>query len=244
MSMPTKKNLLWLGISTIAFVTYTLTIGWYPRYFDIEWDEEVQLHDGQVIVVHVKNTYERLHREFGRYTSVIQRDTEISFETGSAAGRMKQLLKGGRPLILDQQDGIWFLVFSWSSHWSPHLLQGQNWGPDQNGNGQHIATLQGMQFKPVSICFLTDQFQQPNFLLRYADAETLSKFNGKLVTLRHKREYLDKYPLLYGDARIERPSAKSSTACQPPDQNIQGEKNDTTFSLCTARCGFLCRYSC
>jgi hypothetical protein len=34
----------------------------WPREFDLEWDEEVQLHDGRVIVVHLKHTYECCRR--------------------------------------------------------------------------------------------------------------------------------------------------------------------------------------
>ncbi len=214
MSPSIAKLFVWLTAASIVFITYTFVVGLYPRYFHLEWDEEIQLHDGRVMVAHVKTTYERLHREFGRYTSAIQRDTEISFEPGGGTGRITQLLKGGRPLLLDQQDKTWFLVFSWSSHWNHQLLQGQDWGPDQNGNGQRVAMLKGTQFKPVSICILSDKFQQPNLLVHSADADTLSKFNGKLVTLQQKNEYLNKYPLLYGDVRIERPSPKASTACK------------------------------
>lgn len=47
-----------LAIAAVLGLTYVLNFGLYPRYFDITWDEEVQLHDGRMIVVHVKRTFE------------------------------------------------------------------------------------------------------------------------------------------------------------------------------------------
>ena len=40
-------------------VATSVTTGcYYPQYFDVAWDEEVQLHDGSVIVVNFKFTHE------------------------------------------------------------------------------------------------------------------------------------------------------------------------------------------
>lgn len=216
------KVALIISIASAVFVAYTLFIGWYPRYFYISWDEEVQLHDGRIIIVHVKSTYERLHHEFSRYASAIHRDTEITFTPQTQKGPITQILKGGWPLILDQKNETWFLVFSWAAEWHPQLLQGQNWGPDQNGNGQRVAILEGMQFKKASICVLPNEFQKPNFLVRYADAAELSRFDGKLLTLAQKRKYLDRYPLLYGDAYIERPAKQNN--CPKLDHHDAGEE--------------------
>ncbi|MDO9113198.1 MAG: hypothetical protein Q7U63_05315 [Polaromonas sp.] len=185
----------------------------WDRYFNLSWEEEVQLHDGRIIVVKLTHTYERLHREFGRYTSAVPRDTELSFDAGGETGRITQLFKGGKPLILDQHEGSWYLVLSVGPYRNSQLLPGQDWGPDQNGNGQHVATLQGGNFKAVSICVLPDWFRKPNFLVRYSNADELSKFDGKLVTLRDTDAYLVNHPLLYGTAYIERPSAQSDLAC-------------------------------
>lgn len=204
-----NRRALVAGIAAIPLLSGCF----WDRYFDLIWEEEVQLDDGRVIVVKLTHTYERQHREFGRYTSAIPRDTELLFDAGGAVGKITQLFKGGKPLLLDQHEGIWYLVLSVAPYNNSQLLPGQDWGPDQNGNGQHVATLQGREFKPVSICVLPDRFRKPNFLVRYANADELSKFNGKLVPLREKQTYLAKYPLLYGDADIERPSARSELVC-------------------------------
>jgi len=223
MSKVVKKVFAWLSLGTLAIVIYAFTIGLYPRYFNLTWDEEVQLHDGRVIVVRLKHTYERLHRELGRYTSAIPRDTELSFDAGGKEGRVTQIFKGGKPLLLGQQAGNWYMVLSVAPYQNSQLLPGQDWGLDQNGNGQHVAVMQGTSFKPVPICMLPDEFQQPNFLVRYAEADELAKFDGKLVTLQDKKHYLNLHPLLYGDIRIERPSARPNVPCQPSNQQTQGE---------------------
>jgi len=211
-----EKFIFRIILAGAAVAAYALTVGIYPRLFDIEWDEEVQLHDGRVIVVHVKHTYERLHKELGRYTSAIHRDTEITFDPRIGEARITQILKGGKPLLLDEQNGAWLLVFSWSSQWSPQLLGGQNWGPDQNGNGQRVAKLEGSGFKPTLICTLPEPWRKPNLLSLSAGVKVLSDFNGKSVTLQRKEEHLSKYPLLYGEARIERPA--NSTDCLQPNK--------------------------
>ena len=56
----------------------------YPRFFDIEWDEEVLLHDGRIIWVHVKRTFER-RSQYDRWEG-IHRDTEVNFDAGGKIG--------------------------------------------------------------------------------------------------------------------------------------------------------------
>ena len=57
----------------------------YPQFFDIAWDEEVQLHDGRVIMVHVKRTFERYNRSLQWVGH--DRDTEITFDAGLPLGK-------------------------------------------------------------------------------------------------------------------------------------------------------------
>lgn len=202
--MSARKILSALLLGGILFSIFVLTIGLYPHRFTFEWDEEVQLHDGQVILVHVTSSYERQHHEFGRYQSAIIRDVEISFDSGGGK-KITQLFKGGRPLLLDQKDGQWYLVLAIGPYRNSQLLPGQDFGPDQTGRGQHVAILKGDKFAPASICLMPDEFRRPNFLVRYAGASELAKFDGERVTLTDKAEYLQKYPLLPGTVIIERP---------------------------------------
>ena len=43
-----------------AFATPLMSGCFWDKHFDLAWEEEVELHDGRVIVVKVKHTYERL----------------------------------------------------------------------------------------------------------------------------------------------------------------------------------------
>jgi hypothetical protein len=207
-----------------AMATPLFSACFYDQYFDIEWDEEVLLHDGRVIIVKLKHTYERLQQGATKYGGKnILRDSTITFDAGGTTGVITQLLKGGWPLCLDQVDGIWYLVFYWNARWSPSLLGDQNWGEDQNGNGQYVATLQGKNFKTISICVLPAKVQKPNFYFLRSDLKKIAALNGKLITLSVKQD-VDQRPSNPAEARIERPSQPSIFGCKTVNQPTQGDK--------------------
>jgi hypothetical protein len=196
------KILSTVVIAAIAFIVYTLTIGWYPRFFNIEWDEEVRLHDGRVIEVHIKNTYERLHHEFGRYTSAIPRDTEISFDSGN--GKVTQLFKGYHPLFIGQHQGTWYAVIYGGDYHGSKSIPDQNWG-EHWYDCSPAAILQGEKFRPFPIYDLPEIFTKPNMILLYGDAKEHSQFSGKKITLEDKANWLNIHPPGYGHAVICRP---------------------------------------
>jgi hypothetical protein len=177
----------------------------YPRFFDISWEEEVQLHDGRVIVVKLKYEYERLGAfgRFSKYGNAMLRDSELTFESSSGS-TIKQILKRQRPLLLDQKEGRWYLVIEQVSGMTG-IEAGQDWGIDQNGHGQRVAELIGSAFVPSSIAKLPSEFSTPNFLYDYAPVAELVLFDRTRVTLAQKREYVARYPLSKSHKRIERP---------------------------------------
>ena len=201
MSKVAKSVLAWLGLGAIAFVTYAFTIGLYPRHFDLTWDEEVQLHDGRVIVVRLKHTYERLHREFGRYTSAIPRDTELSFDAGGSTGRVTQLFKGFHPMFLGQDQGVWYVILMGGAYHKSAEIPGRKWGLNWY-DCNHVAALQGSQFKPVSVHDLPAGFSRHNMSLLSGDVSEHASFDGKLVTLTDKAAWLDRHPPGYGQEFI------------------------------------------
>ncbi len=211
-----EKFILRSILAGAAVAAYALTIGLYPRFFDIEWDEEVQLHDGRVIVVHVKHTYERLHKELGRYTSAITRDTEISFDSGR--GSVQQLFKGYHPLLIDEYQGTWYAVIYGGDYYRSKEIPGQNWG-EHWYDCSPAAILQGGKFKAFPIYGLPTIFDKPNMLL-YGDAYEHSQFAGKKVTLAEKAKWLSIHPPGRGHAAICRPP---QDAVRPKNLNqIQG----------------------
>ncbi|ABD70432.1 hypothetical protein Rfer_2718 [Rhodoferax ferrireducens T118] len=100
-----------LGALAIVLVLaggYVLKFGLYPRYFDIEWDEEVQLHDGRMIVVHVKRTFERRSRT-DRWLAH-DRDTEVTFDAGPPWGKISRNFERYDVKMIEQHDGNWFFA--------------------------------------------------------------------------------------------------------------------------------------
>lgn len=193
----------------------TLTGCFWDQYFDLSWDEEVQLLDDRVIVIKLKYTYERLQRGFTRYSGRnILRESTITFNAGGTTGSVTQSLKGGWPLSLEQVDGNWYMVFYWNSGWSPSLLGGQNWGVDQNGSGQYVGILQGNQFKSIAICSLPLKVQTPNLRFLRDNVADLAAFDGKLITLQDKQS-ADQRPSNPSEASIQRPVPRSNFTCQP-----------------------------
>ena len=190
------------GLLMATLGTPLMTGCMWPRFFDLGWEEEVQLHDGRVIVVKIKYTYERLSGAitFNRYEPSILRNTELSFDAGPPSRIVNQLFIHQRPMIVDTFDKEWFVV-----------LQGrggqpiQNWGIPQNGNGQRTAQLVGNSFTAVSIIQLPIWMTKANILMDYGPKKELAVFNSTRLTLAQKSLYLQKYPLDPIDMQVERP---------------------------------------
>ena len=103
-----KYTLGSLAVAVILGVIYVLNFGFYSRFFDIAWDEEVQLHDGRVIVVHVKRTFERrslTDRWLGH-----DRDTEITFDAGPPWGKFSRNFQNYDVKMIEQKDGNWYVA--------------------------------------------------------------------------------------------------------------------------------------
>ena len=195
----------------------------WDKHFDLSWEEEVELHDGRVIVVKLKHTYERLHREFGRYTSAIPRDTEISFDAGGATGWVTQLFKGFHPMFLDKYEGVWYAVLYGDYYYRSRELPGQNWGELEGPYGQWAIKLVEGKWLPISMSNLPTSFQQPNMLILKGEYKEHASLNGRRITLHDKRAWLAKHPYDYGDIRLARPTRASP---KRPDSVLDMTKGD------------------
>lgn len=182
----------------------------WDKHFDLSWEEEVQLHDGQVIAVKLKHTYERLHREFTRYGGTnLTRDTTLTFDAGGTVGTVTQLFKGFHPMFLGQHEGVWYAVLYGSYYYRSRELPGQDWGELEGPYGQWGIKLLDGKWQPMSMSRLPGIFQTPNMLILKGEAIEHAKFNGKRVTLQDKQAWLEKYPYDYGDIRLTRPTKTS-----------------------------------
>jgi hypothetical protein len=192
------------------------------RHFDLNWEEEVLLHDGTILPVKVKYTYERLSlHSLGRYDNAIPRDTEMSFDAGPPIGLVQQKLKGFHPMLLDRKDGVWYMVMYGSHYRNSEMDPSQNWGESENGYGQRTARLESSAFKPISMRELPAVFDRPNMLMLYGTAKEHAEFDGKRVTLELKRFFLQLHPLGYSHARFTRPLPSAPTFVAPSNNPTQ-----------------------
>ena len=206
-----KRVFLALAILIVAGVIYMDNFGLYPRYFDIGWDEEVQLHDGRVILVNVKYTYERLSRlTFDRYDRTILRNTEFSFDAGPPIGRFTQLFQKHRVDMVEYFNGKWYLllqtagvalILKTETGWK------EDWGSAQNSSGQKCWSLDERGLAQASINDLPDEILKINMLMDGAPVGELAALDGTRVTLHQKAELLRKYRLNPSEAQIERPQS-------------------------------------
>ena len=182
-----------IALACVVILVWLLLYGRYPRHFEFEWDEEVQLTDGRIVVVHVRHTFERIRRTFDRYGGAIGRDTELSFDAGGSTGKVTQLFKGYAPILLDQDQGQWYLMIYGGSYGKSRLIPGQNFGLSWYGCGP-VLQLQGDRFVPISVHDLPTMFKQPNFLMFHGEKREHALFDGRLVTVLEKREWRRTHP--------------------------------------------------
>jgi hypothetical protein len=189
----------------ISLFTSLLSGCLWRKNFDLEWEEEVLLHDGRVIVVKIKHTYERLRPGITRYGGQnIPRDTTLTFDAGGSTGTVTQLFKGYQPMFLGQHEGVWYVTIAGGDYYRSKEIPGQNWGLHWY-DCSPAAKLVGARFEPISIHDLPALFEKPNLLLLYGTAEEHAAFDGGRVTLAKKLEWVQKHPPGYGHNLICRP---------------------------------------
>lgn len=208
-----KRRGLLLGAMSAPLLTGCL----WPRFFDIGWDEEVQLHDGRVIIVKLKYTYERLGGgfSFSRYDPSILRKTEISFDAGPAIGRFTQSFEKHRVDLIEYFNEKWYLLLE--TRGGPLILdtdsgRKEDWGSMENSSGHKCWSLSRTGLVRASINDLPDSVLKVNVLMDYAPAEELHAFNGTRVTLSQKSLYAQKYPLDPPRIKIQRPQLVAPTS--------------------------------
>jgi hypothetical protein len=126
---------------TAAALSAPLLSGcFYDRYFDIEWDEEVLLHDGRVIVVHVKNTYERQSKSLKQYdeNNIKFRSKTLMFE--SAPGQQQTFHTRMPIAYLGKFNKDWYVVISGKGPYGNYPDEmPTRWGNDFRVTGSGLA---------------------------------------------------------------------------------------------------------
>lgn len=162
----------------------------YDQFFDIEWDEEVQLHDGRIIIVHVKRTYERLGGIRTRWEGV-HRDTEISFDAGGKIGRITKKFQRYDVTFLHQKADKWYVGLvettgtppvKWINFETPFLaLQ-----PDGEWTKERLENFPA-------------EFVKYNVMPDTPDSKGIAKFNGTRLTNSEKVAHWKRFPGGAGD---------------------------------------------
>ncbi len=193
-----RRDLLACGLAS------PLVLGCTPqRWFTIGWDEQVQLLDDRVIVVEVKYKYERLGSllSFNRYAPSILRWTDFSFAAASPVASFSQGFERHRVNTLQPIDGHWYLILEQLA--DDLTRQGNHlWGPAVDAFGHKCFRLDSTGLTPVTIDVFSDSTASPNLLMDMAEANVLAAFDGTLVTLQQKANYLRSYPLNPDDLRM------------------------------------------
>jgi hypothetical protein len=189
MSESKKKIITGLVFVLLLALGYIRLFGLYPRYFDIQWDEEVFLHDGHVIVVHVKRTYERQGSRFKQYDEnrIQYRRTELTFE--SAPG-IQQVFTTRLPVAyLGQFNKQWYVVLSTQGPYGnfPDEMP-THWGSDFSTKEQRLAILKEGTFVPISWDAAPVPLNQGN-MLGSAFFSELVAWNGTRLSLSQKQKF-------------------------------------------------------
>ncbi len=115
-----QDYLLALAVILFGGLMYVLQNGLYPRIFYIEWDEEVRLHDGRVLIVHIKRSFER-YRRFDRWAGR-RVDTEINFDAGPSLGKLHRKFERYDVTLLEEEGGNWYIGLNQTTGIPPRRL--------------------------------------------------------------------------------------------------------------------------
>lgn len=168
---------------------YVLIFGLWPRYFYIEWDEEVKLHDGQVIVVHVKRSFER-YRRLERWAGH-DRDTEITFDAGQPWGKFSRNFERYDVKMIERFDGNWYLQLGVTTEIPPKTIVDRNFPI-------LILGRDGVE-RPARSWNEIPDFPRQNMMPVTPNPKGVLPFANSLLTWQTKMDHWKKHPRAAGD---------------------------------------------
>lgn len=184
----TAQALLLAG-ALLALYVWHFGLQWPPQ-FELAWDEEVQLHDGRIINVHIKRSYERRHLLSS--WDAVHRATEISFDAGPPLGRFTTRIQPHDVALIDQKDQIWYFG----------LVRATGAPPLKPVGGQvPFLMLQpdGLVEEAAPGATLPAEFIKWNVMPDTPNPEGVAKFNHTDVRLAEKMRHWAAHPRANGD---------------------------------------------
>lgn len=178
-----------LAVAVALAIFYILLFGLYPKYFDIQWDEEVLLHDGRVVWVHVKRTYERQGMRLLRYP---ENPRQISMTIGffrNTTDKFEHTFVRGTLHFLGEKGGKWYIGYH-ADPGDPSVEIGSRL------LFPHVAVLNadGSIVKPDSWGDVPTEMKSANILPATPNPNIISKFNGTRLTNDIKMAHWAAYP--------------------------------------------------
>lgn len=181
------KLLIFLISGVLVIAVFLMLCSMYCRYYHVEWNEEVLLEDGRVIIVHVKNTYERKDQWpiVCQDNCYIFRVKELSFEPENAK---RIVVKTQMDVAYIGQFGkSWYLVvYGQGPYWRFTDETPFHWGGDFSMLLQRLAILKGDRFVPISWDNAPVNLNCKN-LIDSAFYPEFDDWDGGVVTLSQKQ---------------------------------------------------------
>jgi hypothetical protein len=180
----------------VAGIGYVMIFGLFPQYFDLEWDEEIEMETGKLAVLRVKKTFERRGYRLLPYdenASTMRRNTYTFTTNGSAVVFTTRM-----PLAyLGELDGHWYAVIAGQGPFGNYPDEmPDHWGRDFTTLEQRLAVLKGDAFTPIAWEAAPKGLVRMN-LLPSVPLSRLVSLNGSRVSLVQKRQLELDYPTPY-----------------------------------------------
>jgi hypothetical protein len=213
--MSKAKNIaVCLVVGALVFAVYVNNFGLWPRYFDIAWNEEVQLHDGRIMVLHIRRTYERLGLRLERWRG-IKRSMEFSFEPHPNS-KFIYKFDSGHLVFLDEKNGKWYIGYYADDGYPSSDLGSLHLYP-------HMAILSadGKIVKPDSWNDIPVEIKEVNIMPPTPNSQGIAKFRDSLLTIETKRKHWKEHPTGAGEHEItritEQPISRREQMTTPQD---------------------------
>ena len=190
------KSLLKNAIPIIAMIPLLGACSpFQPETKVIEYDEEVKLHDGSMIWVHIKRHYERSSgREISNWFQGYEKgwgakEVEISWDTGFPNVGRKSVFFDKRVAFIDEFDGFWYLVGTKNSLDKPLKINDSincsTIGTLINSNHDCLVTLNQ---KNESLPNLTKDLSVVNMNILYTEGINMDVLKGTKLSWTKKLE--------------------------------------------------------
>ncbi len=168
--------------------------------FSFAWTEEVQLHDGRIILVRVKRRYRRLGLLIlrKRHEPVRFLSTEISFDAGVPIGFFSHVFESHVVVTIEHVNEKWFLIleqrYGAIYEKTPAGLK-EKWGEAEDWYGHKFLRIDAAGLVPAPPSEFGGEYLKPNMLMDNADTDVLAELDNGFLSLKRKQELVNGYPL-------------------------------------------------